>query len=197
MPELTTGSVHQLLEVLEHARRNYGRGVPLPTAYHDSVRDVSNRHRVTYQTIGDFRRRLAFRDIDEFMDLLNRWLRGDPEPIRRRIKQHSTPSAYGLIERFFREGGLPVPSPAPARRHDADRTGRRSSSEPEMLEALPAGAGELRLRIPPATQQRLHLAVLAKIGPTIEETAIALLEKGFEAEKQRIRQFLDAAVGAT
>jgi hypothetical protein len=193
MAELTTGSVRQLLEVLEHAQRNYQRNIPFPTAYHDAVRDVSNRHRVTYQTIGDFRRRLGLRDISEYLDLISRWLRGDPEPLRRRIKQHSTPGVHDLIDQFFQNGDLAtfkaeVPTTAPA----DDRTARGVT---EQRPSRPADAEELRLSLSPELRRLLSLAHLAKVAPTLEETAVVLLKRGFEAEKQRIRNFLNTTLG--
>ena len=50
---------------------------------------------------------------------------------------------------------------------------------------------ELRLRVTPDLRDRIHLAHMAKVGPTLEETAVLLLERGFELEKQRIKKFLN------
>jgi hypothetical protein len=193
MAELTSGSVQQLLEVLEHAQRNHQRNVPFPTAYHDAVRDVSNRHRVTYQTIGDFRRRLGLRDIGEYLDLITRWLRGDPEPLRRRIKQHSTPGVHGLIDQFFRSGGLATfKAEVPTTVSGDDRTTRSVTAQSQ---SRPSGAEELRLSLSPELRRLLSLAHLAKVAPTLEETAMVLLKQGFEAEKQRIWEFLNTTLG--
>lgn len=194
MAELTAGSVQQLLAVLEHCSRNRNQGTPFPTAYHDAVRDVANRQHVTYQTIGDFRRRLGFRDIGEYLDLISRWLGGDIEPLRRRIKQHSTPGVHSLIDHFFRRGGLPAQGAMATSQY---RTAAEAVPEGATPSEAHAGTEELCLLLGPETRRRLSLAHLAKIGQTLEETALALLERGFEAEKHRIREFLNATVGAT
>jgi hypothetical protein len=193
MAELTGGSVQQVLEVLEHAQRSHKRGTPFPTAYHDAVRDVSNRHHVTYQTIGDFRRRLGFRDIDEYLDLIGRWLRGDADAIRRRIKQHSTPGAHALIDQFFR-GERTSPATSPATSVGSQGSDLRSGEQAPIVP--PTDSEELRLHLSPEMRRRLSLAHLAKVAPTLEETAVVLLERGFEAEKNRIREFLNSTVGA-
>ena len=193
MPELTSGSVQQLLEVLDHTSRNHKRGILLPTAYHDAVRDVSNRHRVTYQTIGDLcRRRLALSDIGQFMDLLGRWLRGDSEPLRRKIKHQSGPNAHQAIDRFFTKGTLLPGAPSPVGEQFTKPETRISTDL-----APPSQAQELRLILPPEVAKRLQLAHMAGLGSSLEATALALLAKGFEAEKDRIRQLLHTAVGAT
>jgi hypothetical protein len=193
MAELTTSSVQQLLEVLEHAQRNHQRNIPFPTAYHDAVRDVSNRHRVTYQTIGDFRRRLGLRDISEYLDLITRWLRGDHEPLQRRIKQHSTPGVHGFIDQFFRNGGLATfKADVPATAPDDDRTARSVTAQSQSTST---DAEELRLSLSPELCRLLSLAHLAKVAPTLEETALVLLKRGFEVEKQRIWEFLNTTLG--
>ena len=190
MAELTGGSVQQLLEVLEHARRNHQRGIPFPTAYHDSVRDVSNRHHVTYQTIGDFRRRLGFKDIDEYLNLISRWLRGDADAIRSRIKHHSAPGAHALIDQFFRgDRSVPAITPVTVAGSQDDRNDPAGAAPPR------GDSEELHLRLSPEMRRRLSLAHLAKVAPTLEETAVVLLERGFEAERGRIREFLNRTVG--
>jgi hypothetical protein len=54
---------------------------------------------------------------------------------------------------------------------------------------------ELLLRIGPDVAQRVQLAHLAGLGSTLEDTAVALLARGFDAERSRIRQYLETAVG--
>jgi hypothetical protein len=195
MAELTPGSVQQLLEVLDRTRRNFKQGVPQPTAYQDAVRDVSRHYGVTYQTIGDLcRRRLAFREISEFMFLLDRWLRGDSEQLRRRLRQRSAPTTHDIIDRFFKAvdskataspKALPVGGAEPVVDYVQTAVPTRASTE------------EIRLRLTPELRQRLQLAYLAKIGRTIEDTAIALLESGFDSKREEIRLFLNTTVGTT
>jgi len=190
MPELTHGSVQQLIQVLERTAKHHRNGAPLPTAYRDSVRDVSRRHGVTYQTIGDLcRRRLALSDIGEFMDLLGKWLRGDADPLRHRIKRHSTRTAHAEVDHFF---STTVPSGS----ETSVTAPRTTSSQVEPTERPPA-LESLHLLVEADLADRLRLAQIAGIGSTLEETAIALLERGFDVEKTRVQQFLTRTVGAT
>ena len=192
MPELTHDSVQQLLDVLDRAYRNQAHGIPLPTAYHNAVRDVSNRYNVTYQTIGDLcRRRLGLDEIREFIDLLARWFRGETDPIRRRIKRQSPSTTYAMIDAFF------------ASDKSVNRTimspGRTAGSFDHSLPRAASGNAlkDLRIRIKPELVRRLQLAQMAGIAPTLEDAAVILLEKGFETEKARIKQLLDTTFDAT
>ena len=193
MSKLTNDSVQQLMLVLDRTASNSDQGIRLPTAFHDAVRHVSNRYGVTYQTIGDLcRRRLDLSDVGEFIDLLGRWLEGDGDPLRRQIRKQSNATAHKGLDNFFEKAGAaagrsvamnpraPRADPAPS-----------ASSNPPSVEEL-----HLRLRIGPKLARRFRLAHLAGLGSTLEDTAVTLLEKGFDAEKGRVRQALDAAVSA-
>lgn len=190
---LQMDSVHQLLQVLELSGRSHRRGHPIGSAYQDAIRDVSSRHHVRYQTIGDLcRRRLGLTDMNEFVLLLTRWLAGDPIPLKQRIVQNSESAARPLVENYFNGAHSPLApekSPAsgiePPKPYTAPAQARESSVEHLILE-------EVRLRLPADLSKRLHLAHLAKLGTSREETAIALMERGFEAEKPRIRTMLES-----
>ena len=185
---LTAESTHQLLQVLELTRRNHARGISLPLAYQDAIRDISGRHHVTYQTIGDLcRRRLGLSDINQFSSLVDRWLRGDGEALSRTIIQHTEPSAHAAVRRFFSGAAqsLEIAAPRPTIRESRPTI-------PDAESQRPIAAEELRLRLTADLSKRLQLAQLAKVGTTREETAIALIERGFEVERARIREFLDA-----
>ena len=191
MPELTHRSVQQLLQVLHHTARIYRQGTPLPTAYQEAIRDVSNRHKVTYQTIGDLcRRRLGLRDISQFVHLLETWLGGNPDSLRGQVKRQSAPSAHSEIDRFFADGTLnsSIPTASSLATPDALPLAR-------LQHPVGPSSERLALEIPAETARRLRLAHVAGLGATLEETAIVLLAKGFEVERDRIRQFLDNAVG--
>lgn len=183
---LQVQSVNQLLQVLDFTRRSHSRGTSLTAAYQDAIRDVSSRHHVRYQTIGDLcRRRLALGDIADFVNLLERWLRGDPEPLKFRILEHSVSAAHLGINGFFGGGEAPRPSPSGL---SASGAPGPDAHMPERTPDFPYE--EIRLRVPAALSKRIHLAQLAKIGTTREEAAIALIERGFESEKGRIRDLL-------
>lgn len=183
---LTPDSVRQLIDVLTLVRHAHSRGVPVPRAYQDAVRDVSNRHRVRYQTIGDLcRRRLALRDVDQFLDMLGRWLRGDATPLKQAMQRNADHVARPLIDTFFAES-----DPAAV---VETATGKRQTPEPTGIPArqMPLlGREDLRLRISPELERRIQLATLAGLGPTREDAAIELLERGFAAERDRIAKGL-------
>jgi hypothetical protein len=189
---LQAQSVNQLLQVLESTRRKHGHGNSLPAAYQEAIHDVSSRHHVRYQTIGDLcRRRLALSDIAEFVNLLDRWLRGDPGPLKSRILQHSVSAARSSIEHFFDEGQPASPFRSGTPLFRATVSDARSAAPP-VERAVDAPDEEIRLRIPATLSRRIHLAQLAKIGATREEAAIALIDRGFEAEKDKIRELLES-----
>ena len=48
-------------------------------------------------------RRLQLDGRDDFLDLVDKWLKGDPEPIKRILKLHTPDSIHYDIEYFFYE----------------------------------------------------------------------------------------------
>jgi hypothetical protein len=190
MPELTPGSVAQLLEVLDRAHRNHTKqGAAVSTAYQDAVRHVAQRKGVTYQTIGDLcRRRLGLGGIDEFFHLLDQWFSGDSDPLRGRILRYASGDTHSIVKAFFDRGSSPGGTEATVEGSMESAPNRR-----HPITALPQA--ELRLRIDSELMQRLQLAHLAGVGATLEDTAVALLDRGFAAERGKVRQYLDDAVG--
>lgn len=188
MAHLALSSIQQLLAVLDSTRRSHSRGIPMPRAYQDAVRDVSRRYSVTYQTIGDFRRRLGFSDVNQYRHQIDRWLRGDPEPMRRTLTAHADDAATPIINRFF-DPSDSTNGAASVHRLAIPSAARTKSGEVQLPQ--PVAIQELRLRITPELRNRIRLAHLAQLGPTVEETAITLLESGFDVEKERIKRFLE------
>jgi len=184
MAHLTSDSVQQLLMVLDLTRRAYGAGISPKQAYRDAVRRVSRHHDLYYQTIGDLRRRLGFPDIQQYRQQIELWLTGDAAPLWRTIATHSDVAAHALLKRFFEEGVLPNEGDG------KDRVSQEPVVSDSSVRPIQTPLEELRLRINPDLVKRIQLAKLAKIGATIEDTAAVLIERGFEAEKDRIRQFL-------
>lgn len=189
---LEVGSVHQLLQVLELTRRAKLRGLPLRRAYQDAIHEVSSRHQVRYQTIGDLcRRRLGLADMDGFVALLTQWLAGDRAPLQQRILQHSESAARAMVDDYFSGERSPLPSPGGSTSASGRKVpvaGTKLVHE-EAVGHVPLE--EIRLRLPTDLSKRLHLAQLAKLGATREETAIALMERGYAVERPRIRTALD------
>lgn len=98
-------TVDQLLQVFRLFREKFAGGMPLRKSYRESVREVADRHAVTYQTIGDgCRRRLNLGEIRELYDLLQHWVDGDPRPLMKQLKGASDPSAHQEIADFFVAG---------------------------------------------------------------------------------------------
>jgi predicted nucleotidyltransferase len=95
-------TVEQILLVFRLFREGYARGKPLHKAYQEAVREVADRHGVTYQTIGDgCRRRLMLGHIGELYALLGSWAEGDSEPLVAKLNEASDPSAHEDIAEFF------------------------------------------------------------------------------------------------
>jgi hypothetical protein len=185
MAQLTSQSVQQLLAVLALTRRFTLQGESETHAYRDAVRRVAADYSVEYPTIGDFRRRLGYSDVREFRAEIASWLEGSGRSLERRILQHSADSTHPDIRSFFRaaEPGLETSTSAPQ-----PQPARTGSTRSQVQVASEAAA--LRLQIPADLFRRLQIAHVAGVGPTVEETAINLLQAGFDAQRDRIRSSL-------
>jgi hypothetical protein len=183
MARLTSDSVRQLLMVLNLTRSARATGGPVNQAYQDAVRQVSNHYAVRYQTIGDLRRRLGFHDVAQYMRQIERWLGGDGAPLMRTVEQHADLAAHTLVKEFFASGTLPELIPT-QRKKESD------VAPPRSMEQTGSIAGELRLALDPELARRIQLATLAKVGASLQETVTALINRGFDAEKDRIKEFL-------
>jgi predicted nucleotidyltransferase len=102
-------TIGQLLLVFRLFRESYARGKPLHKAFQVAVREVADRHVVTYQTIGDgCRRRLRLGHIGELYALLESWIEGDAEPLETKLREASHPNAHDDIAEFFGTSTHPV-----------------------------------------------------------------------------------------
>lgn len=79
---LRSKSLNQILDVLTKFRARHSRGEPVIKAYQGAVDEVRKDYQVAYQTIGDLcRRRLQLSTINNFYNLLEQWVIGNPEPL--------------------------------------------------------------------------------------------------------------------
>jgi hypothetical protein len=101
---LKQNSIEQVLEVLNLVRVRHNDGDSIIKAYQSSVAIVSKNYNVRYQTIGDFRRRLGLRNVNEFYSFLEKWLiEGNYKPIMEVLKRNASPESYKKISSFFGE----------------------------------------------------------------------------------------------
>jgi hypothetical protein len=96
------GTVRQIFEVLQTFNSNYGSGDSINRAYQRAVRTIADKHKVTYQTIGDgCRRRLHLDDIDQLYTLLRNWTEGDHKPLLSQLRSSAHPNTHKEILDFF------------------------------------------------------------------------------------------------
>jgi hypothetical protein len=112
MNQLTTGSLDQLFEVLrrtEHGKSEHTLYISRKRA----TKHVAGQHSLSYQTILDlYTRRLGFQDAKQFDDLVEKWQSGNPEPLMSKIKDHTDPTDFHVIDEFFRDHPSTQPTPA-------------------------------------------------------------------------------------
>jgi hypothetical protein len=99
---MTRGTVRQILQVLKVFHDNQANGLSISRSYQDGVRKVAHENGVAYQTIGDAcRRRLRLEDINELLHLLDRWTKGDSNPLIEQLKKNSSSNIHSEILTFF------------------------------------------------------------------------------------------------
>ena len=98
---LASKSIEQILAVLTRFRaRSRGEGVI--KAYQRAVDEVRKDYDVAYQTIGDLcRRRLGLRDINQFHDLLEKWVAGNAEPLMSVLIGSTEGQNHDRIRNYF------------------------------------------------------------------------------------------------
>ena len=101
---MTQKTLNQILDVLKYFRYNYQSGRGLTGSYQKAISRVSNEYGVTYQTIGDgCRRRLKLGSIDEFSELLKKWMKGEPESLIKVLKLQTSNRLHEDIDSFFQK----------------------------------------------------------------------------------------------
>ena len=101
---LETKSVDQILSVLRKFRSRYARGEPVTKAYQGAVEAVRKDYDVAYQTIGDLcRRRLELRTINDFYELLEKWVTGNAQPLIGVLLEHTGTENHHKIADHFKQ----------------------------------------------------------------------------------------------
>ncbi|MBE0534522.1 MAG: hypothetical protein IH624_02555 [Phycisphaerae bacterium] len=102
---LRSESVEQMMDVLVRFREKYRRNYSMNRSHIEAIEEVAAQYRVRPQTIRDLCfRRLDLASVDRFRDLLEKWVRGDAEPLRKVLRQ-VVPKAYqGEIDAVLAEG---------------------------------------------------------------------------------------------
>lgn len=99
---LTEKTLDQILGVLELTSKYCESGLPIPKAYQKSVKDIANKYSVRYQTIADgCRRRLNLENINEFIELLDKWLGGSPSQLKELLINNVDNLDEYKVENFF------------------------------------------------------------------------------------------------
>lgn len=97
-------SVDQILSVLRKFRSRYARGEPVTKSYQGAVEAVRKDYDVAYQTIGDLcRRRLELRTINDFYDLLEKWVTGNAQPLISVLLVHTGSENHHKIAEYFKK----------------------------------------------------------------------------------------------
>jgi vacuolar-type H+-ATPase subunit C/Vma6 len=105
---LTGKTLDQILGVIESTAYYHESGLPIPKAYQKSVKDIAHKYSVRYQTIADgCRRRLNLDNVDEFMKLLNEWLKGDPSRLKELLITNIGELDEDKVEKFFNMNSNP------------------------------------------------------------------------------------------
>lgn len=100
---LTSKTLQQILDVLKYSEYNHNSGRSITSSYQTAINRVAKEYDVTYQTIGDgCRRRLELRRIDEFRDLISKWLNGNEEPLVKVLKRKTPTRLHSKIDDFFK-----------------------------------------------------------------------------------------------
>lgn len=120
---LRSNSVTQILAVLRCTQKNVLNGDALLAARHRATQTVAQEQSppIRYQTIEDlYRRRLALEKVSDFDTLIQRWVDGDPEPLRQQLNRHADPSTHDLIAAFFQDHTHTIDAPLKTTAHQAD-----------------------------------------------------------------------------
>ena len=74
-------------------------------AYQMAVKNVADFHGIHRNTIADACTRRLQRNRDGFLDLVDQWLEGESENLKRSLKAHCNITEHSLIDDFFDEKG--------------------------------------------------------------------------------------------
>lgn len=104
--KLNPKTLGQILDVLNRIKWTGARsGRELNEAYQKAVHDVRKSQGVERNTIADACCRRLQLKRDGFLELAELWLGGDPNALKRILKNHTYWSLHNVIDDFFNEKG--------------------------------------------------------------------------------------------
>jgi hypothetical protein len=119
---LTEKTLDQILGVLELTANYYKNGLSTSKAYQKSVKDIAQQYSLRYQTIADgCRRRLNLGNVDEFIKLLNEWLKGNSSQLKDLLIKNINELDEYKVENFF-DNNTFSPSTLPTNAREVEET---------------------------------------------------------------------------
>jgi hypothetical protein len=101
-PGLRSNSISQILEILSRFWFKYSRTYDIDKAHLEAIKEVSQSWNIGEQTIRDLNwRRVGFDSIQEFRSLLEKWVKGDSNPLMDALIRHTSSKYHLQIEEFF------------------------------------------------------------------------------------------------
>lgn len=138
---INLNTLNQILRVLTLSKIYRSRGIPLQKAIQQAIKDTSHEYDVTYQTIGDgCRRRLGLVELSQFIDMVDRWIKGDSTQLAACIASHTQKTNLAVIERFFHSGEKPgglVSTPNASTSPKLDEVREKKLAALQQLEGVP------------------------------------------------------------
>ena len=101
--QLEPESVNQMFEVLIRFYNKYSRTYNVPKSHIEAMKEVSKNgeNGKEYQTIHDLCvRRMGFHNVDKFRSLLEEWVSGNPEPLKKLLNEHASSNHIEIIQFF-------------------------------------------------------------------------------------------------
>lgn len=93
----------QMIQVLVRFRDKYRKSYNVDRAHIEAIEEVAARYHIRPQTIRDLCCRRLDLSASKFRDPLERWMRGDPEPLRRLLKRFMPRASHTDIDAVLGE----------------------------------------------------------------------------------------------
>ena len=157
-PGLRSNSISQILEILSRFWFKYSRTYDIDKAHLEAIKEVSQSWNIGEQTIRDLNwRRVGFDSIQEFRNLLEKWVKGDPNPLMDALIRHTSSAYHQQIEEFFGQEKFTAMKKSSGRnitREKFDVRGAATMGETFSFQLQPKIAKKLKV-----------LSVVAEISP--------------------------------
>jgi len=157
-PGLRSNSISQIQEILSRFWFKYSRTYDIDKAHLEAIKEVSRSWNIGEQTIRDLNwRRLGFDSIQEFRNLLEKWVKGDPNPLTDALIRHTSSQYHQEISKFFNQEKFAEIKKSPGRsvlREKFNTRGAVAMGETFSFQLQPNIAKKLKV-----------LALVAEISP--------------------------------